>query len=195
MSDNFLDFVNNLKKCDVCKEKLGFKPNPVFWGNENSKIMQIRQAPSASVNNSLKPFTDQSGNRLKYKWYEITDDIFYNPDNFYITSLAHCYPGKNANGNDKNPPKICYEKWVKKEIQYVNNKLYIIIGAKAAKTFFPNENFDDLIFKINTLNNKMAIVLPHPSPLNIYWFKTHPEFMEKRIVEIRKIIYEVLSLK
>jgi len=195
MSDNFLDFVNNLKKCDVCKEKFGFKPNPVFWGNENSKIMQISQAPSTSVNNSLKPFTDQSGNRLKYKWYEITDDIFYNPDNFYIVSLAHCYPGKDKNGNDNLPPKICYEKWVKKEIEYVNNKIYIIIGAKAAKVIFPKEKFNDLIFKNNYLNNKLTIVLPHPSPLNFRWIKEHPEFTEKRLPEVREIIKNILKEK
>ncbi len=43
------------------------------------------------------------------------------------------------------------------------------------------------------INGKLAIVLPHPSPLNIKWFKDHPEFMEKRIFEIRKIINKVLE--
>ena len=59
--------------------------------------------------------------------------------------------------------------------------------------FFPKENFNDLIFKNNYINGKLAIVLPHPSPLNIKWFKEHPEFMEKRIFEIREIINEVLK--
>lgn len=47
------------------------------------------------------------------------------------------------------PPKICYEKWLKKELQYINNELYIIVGAKAARVFFPKENFNELIFKNN----------------------------------------------
>ena len=50
-----------------------------------------------------------------------------------------------------------------------------------------------MIFKNNSINGKLAIVLPHPSPLNIKWFKDHPEFMKKRIFEIRKIINEVLE--
>ena len=54
-------------------------------------------------------------------------------------------------------------------------------------------NFNELIFKDNYINEKLAIVLPHPSPLNIKWFKEHPEFMEKRIFEIRKIINEILD--
>ena len=119
--------------------------------------------------------------------------MFYNPDNFYIVSLAHCYPGKNSNGNDILPPKECFNKWVSKELEFINNKLYVIIGAKAAKVFFPNDNFNDLVFKNNSINGKIAIVLPHPPPLNIKWFKDHPEFMERRIFEVRNIINEVLK--
>ena len=145
------------------------------------------------VDTILKPFTDQSGKKLKYEWYQITDEEFYNPDNFFITALAHCYPGKDKNGCDKAPPKICYEKWIKKELEYIDNKLYIIIGAKAAKIFFPDEDYNDLIFKNNILFNKPAIVLPHPSPLNIKWFKDNPDFMKKRIIEIRKIIDDTLN--
>ena len=77
--------------------------------------------------------------------------------------------------------------------EYIDNKLYIIIGAKATKTFFPDEDYNNLIFKNNTLFGKLAIVLPHPSPLNIKWFKDNPDFMEKRIIEIRKIINNTLN--
>ena len=193
MEKEFHDLIDQLKKCNLCKEKFSFEPHPIVLGNINSKIVQISQAPSATVHETLKPFTDQSGKKLKYEWYKISDEVFYNPDNFYIASLAHCYPGKDKNGNDRMPPKICYETWIKKELNYINNKLYIIIGSKSAKVFFPNEKFNNLIFKDNYINGKLAIVLPHPSPLNIKWFKDHPEFMEKRIYEIRIIIYDILK--
>ena len=39
----------------------------------------------------------------------------------------------------------------------------------------------------------MAIVLPHPSPLNKKWLKDHPDFMNKRIIEVRKIIKEIIK--
>ncbi len=67
------------------------------------------------------------------------------------------------------------------------------MGAKAAKTFFPNENYEDLIFKNNYWNNKLTIVLPHPSPLNKKWIKDHPKFLEERIFEIRKIINTTIN--
>lgn len=189
----FNKLIEDLKECTICEDKFGFKPQPIIFGNINSKIVQISQAPSKNVYETLKPFNDQSGKKLKYEWYQITDDIFYNPDNFYIAALAHCYPGKNKRGNDNMPPKICYEKWVKEELKYINNEIYIIIGARSAKTFFPKENFNDLVFKDNFLNNKLALVLPQPSPLNRKWLRDNPLFMEKRIIEIRKIIYEVLK--
>lgn len=192
-----MDEYNKLKKeiinCRYCKNLFGFEPNPIFWGTKNSKIVQISQAPSLTVNNAYKPFTDKSGETLKYEWYQITDDEFYNADNFYITSLAHCYPGKDKNGNDKKPPKCCFEKWVQKELDLINNEIYIIIGALACERFFPNEKFEELVFKNNYYNNKLTIVLPHPSPLNRRWIKNHPEFLNKRILEVRKIIKDIIG--
>lgn len=193
MNTEFDNLINNIKKCQICREKFGFEPHPVCFGNACAKIVQISQAPSATVYKTLKPFTDQSGKKLKYEWYNIEDVDFYNPDNFYITSLSHCYPGKDKNGNDRVPPKICYDTWLKKELELINNKIYIIIGAKAAKTFFPKELFNELVFKNNYINGKLAIVLPHPSPLNIKWFKDNPEFLEKRLLEIKKIIKNTLK--
>ena len=193
MEEEFNKLIKELKKCDICKNKFGFTPHPIVIGNTNSKIVQISQAPSKTVYETLKPFTDQSGKKLKYEWYQIKDEEFYNPDNFYIAALSHCYPGKDKNGNDKVPPRICYEKWIKKELEYINNKIYILIGAKSAKTFFPNVSFNDLVFKDHYLNGKLTLVLPHPSPLNIKWFKDHPDFLNKRIYEVRKIIKDILK--
>lgn len=186
---------NEIEKCDYCREKFGFEPHPIFWGKQNSKIVQISQAPSNNVHKSMKPFTDMSGKTLKYEWYQITDEQFYNTDNFFIGALAHCYPGKNKNGNDKQPPKCCWSKWIEKELQILDNEIYIVIGAKAAKRFFPNENFEDLVFNNNEWNNKLTIVLPHPSPLNKKWIKDHPKFINERIIEVRNIIKDVIKSK
>lgn len=191
----FEDLKRDIEKCRFCEEKFGFEPHPIFWGDKNSKIVQISQAPSYTVHNSGKPFTDMSGKTLKHEWYQISEEDFYNTDNFFIGAVAHCYPGKDKNGNDRQPPRVCFEKWVEKEIKLVDNQIYVIIGAKAAERFFPGEKFEDLVFKNNTWNGKLAIVLPHPSPLNKKWIKDRPEFLEKRIVEVRNIVKKVLEIK
>ncbi len=182
-------------KCRICKKTFGFEPNPIVFGNKNAKIMQLGQAPSKRANETNKFFDDQSGKRLKYEWYQITDEDFYNPNNFYILPMAHCFPGQDSNGHDKNPPKICYQKWGCQELELGNNKMYIVIGAKAAKQLFPHEKFEDLVFKDNTHNGKPVYVLPHPSPLNGRWLSKHPDFLKKRMPYIRKKVQEALNIK
>ena len=186
----FNELKKSIENCKYCEHRFGFVPHPVFWGNKNSKIVQISQAPSSGVHISLKPFTDLSGETLR-AWYDLDEEEFYDKNNFYISALAHCYPGKNKNGGDNLPPKICFNKWVKKELELIDNKIYIIIGAKAAKQFFPNDTFEDLVFKDNIYNDKLTFVLPHPSPLNKKWLKDHPGFLEERLEYIR---YKIKTL-
>ncbi|MGO0061814.1 uracil-DNA glycosylase family protein [Brevibacillus fluminis] len=176
---DFNKMKKNILMCQDCKEKFGFTPVPIFHGNERSKIMQISQAPSNNVHKTKKPFNDPTGAKLKYQWYQITEDIFYNEDNFYITALSHSFPGKNAKGGDNPPPLSCARKWLTKELDSVDNQLFIIIGSRAAKFLFPDEDFADLVFQNRVINNKPAIVLPHPSPLNRKWLKDHPLFGKK----------------
>lgn len=104
-----------------------------------------------------------------------------------------CYPGKTAAGSDRTPPKVCANKWLEKEVDLVASELYIFVGRKAAEYFFPNKDFGELIFNNNIYRNKTAFVLPHPSPLNIKWFKENPKFEEKRIHEIREILHHVIK--
>lgn len=192
--NDFTNLVKEIKSCKECRTLLGFEPNPVFSGNENAKILQISQAPSKNAHNTSKCFNDASGKKLKKEWYKISDEDFYNDDNFYITGVGHCYPGqsKNSSGGDKKPPKYCADKWLQKEIKFVNSKIIVLIGRYSAEYFFPKEDFSKLIFNNQKINGKLAIVLPHPSPLNMKWFKDHPEFESKRLPEVRKIIYSVL---
>lgn len=181
--------------CRLCEEKFGFEPHPVLLGNVDSKIMQISQAPSQNVHRTRKPFDDASGRRLRTEWYKISDETFYNPDNFFISAIAKCYPGKSASGSDRLPPVSCAKKWLHREMELVDNQIFILIGGKAASFFFPKEDFAELVFRDNRINGKTTFVLPHPSPLNIKWFKDNPAFLDKRVHEIREAVHEVLELE
>lgn len=191
----FHDIKEQIISCRDCAQKFGYTPHPVFHGKAHSKIMQIGQAPSKRVHESGLPFNDPSGAKLKYQWYQITDEIFYNEDNFYMTGLAHCFPGKHPKGGDNPPPLACANKWLAQEMDMVDNEIYIVIGARAAKYLFPKESFEDLVLKNYRINGKPTIVLPHPSPLNVRWFKTHPSFEVNRVPEIKKMVWDVLGLR
>lgn len=180
--------------CRLCEKKFGFEPHPIILGNPHSKIMQISQAPSQNVHKTLTPFDDASGRKLRNEWYKIDDKIFYSPDNFFISAIAQCYPGKSPSGGDRLPPKSCANMWLRREMSLVNNRIYLLLGGKAASFFFPKEDFSTLVFRDNVINDRPAYVLPHPSPLNAKWFKDHPDFLEKRLIEIRAVIHEILEL-
>lgn len=196
MSSNkkLITLQNKIRECRKCEDLFGFEPHPIVLGHSQSKIMQISQAPSKTVHKTGKPFNDASGKRLRGEWYHIDDETFYNPDNFYIVSVAHCYPGKNAKGGDRRPPTSCGKQWLTQILPLVNNKIYILIGKNAVDFMLPKQNFSELVFQDNTLNGKPAYVLPHPSPLNIKWFKDNPAFLEYRIQEIANKVHEVLDL-
>ena len=162
-------------------------------GNSCAKIMQVSQAPSVHVHNTGISFNDISGRRLRGEWYRIPDETFYDPDIFYITSVGHCYPGKSKHQGDNPPPKICAQKWLKREIEVVENRMFILVGKAAADFFFPKEDFTELVFNDQTIRGRPAYVIPHPSPLNVKWFRDHPEFERERIHDIREMIHSIIS--
>lgn len=183
-----------IMQCRLCQEAFGFEPRPIVMGNHRAKIMQIGQAPSKSVHETGKPFNDASGRKLRQEWYHISEEDFYHPDHFYIASMAHCYPGKAPGGGDRHPPNICSNQWLLKEMELVENEIYILVGSFAAAFFFPGEKMATLAFEDKEIHGKPAYILPHPSPLNIKWFKDHPEFLERRIPRIREEVHRVLGL-
>lgn len=180
--------------CRLCRDLFGFEPRPVVLGNRGARIMQISQAPSKTVHETGRPFNDASGRTLRGAWYQISDRDFYDPDLFYIVSMAHCYPGKAPGGGDRRPPKICAERWLTNELELVDNALYIIIGGIAASFFFPKRSLTSLVFEDHRLRGKPAYVLPHPSPLNVKWFMDYPQFAAERLPRIRKAVHQALGL-
>lgn len=186
---NFRQFQDKLRKCRICKNVVG---PPLVWGDEKARIVQISQAPSQTAIRNQKVWTDASGRRLKYDWYQVSNEVFYNPRNFYITALSHCFPGKDKKGGDKKPPKVCAQRWLWKEISYLKPRLFIVIGKQAAEFLFPKRDFRQLVFKDQKLNGVKCLILPHPSPVNIKWFRDNPEFEKKRLPEAREIIHKVL---
>lgn len=181
--------------CRLCTARFGHEPQPVVFGCADAPIMQISQAPSKTVHQTGKPFNDASGRRLRGAWYGIADEVFYNPHNFYITSVGHCWPGKAKGGGDRPPPKICAETWLQREMDAVHNKLYVVIGRYAADVLFGKQPFVQLVFNSQTLRGKPAFVLPHPSPLNVKWFVDHPTFETQRMPQTARAVRQALGLE
>ena len=190
--DDLEKLKTELFACRDCRDLFGFEPRPVCMGNSCAKIVQVSQAPSVHVHNTGRSFNDVSGRRLRNEWYEISEEVFYDPDIFYITSIGHCYPGKSKNKGDNPPPKACAQKWLSREVDMVNNKMFILVGKAATDFFFPKCDFTELVFSDHMIKGKPAFVIPHPSPLNVKWFKEHPEFEKERVIEVRNRLHGLI---
>lgn len=193
--NDFEKVYQEIMSCRICEERFGFEPRPRLQGKADAKIIQISQAPSKKVYETGIPFNDASGKKLKQQWYGISDDVFYDPDNFCLCSIGLCYPGKNKSGTDRLPPAICAKTWMNRIIDTIDNQLFVLVGSYAAKYFFKKKDFTQLVFDNQTIRGKTTLVLPHPSPLNIKWFKDHPAFYQQRLPEIREKIQKVLDKK
>ena len=163
-----------------------------FWGNQNAKIVHIGQAPSSSGVKNKKPFTDKTGEKLR-SWYGTSEEVFYNPENFYFTAIGMYFPGKSKNGGDKLPSLPFAKEWLTNEISFLHPKLFILLGRTAANFFFPKKIFKELVFEDQAINGVKTFVIPHASPLNIKWFKDNPEFLKKRLPEIKNYIRTILN--
>jgi len=187
---NFVSFRKQMR--DSLSEKFGEENVCPFWGNQNAKIVHVSQAPSLSVIKNKKPFTDKSGERLRNEWYQISEEVFYNPNNFYFTAIGMYFPGKDKKGGDKKPSLKIAEKWLTEELSYLNPKIYLVLGRLAANFFFPRKKLSDLVFSDQEINGKLAFVLLHPSPINIKWFKDNPKFEKERLLTVRDKILKIL---
>jgi len=195
MSDSkvFISFRKRMR--DFLAKEFGSQNVCPFWGNQNAKIVHISQAPSLSVVKNQKPFTDKSGEKLRNEWYRVSEKVFYNPNNFYFTAIGMYFPGKDKKGGDKRPDYKLAKQWLVEELSYLKPEFYLILGGLAANFFFPDKKLNDLVFSNQEIEGKPAFVLPHPSPINIKWFKDNPRFEKDRILVIRENIRRVLRIK
>lgn len=187
--------IDQLKECKICQNQFGFEPHPIHLGEADAKILIVSQAPGWRVHERRKPFSDLSGKKLRQQWLWISEEHFYNPHLFYFTNVGHCFPGKNKNNTDKKPPRICWDKWSKHEIELLDScELYIVIGSEAASRLFPKRKLEELVFSNLTIHGKTCFVLPHPSPLNFRWLKAHPKFEIQVLPRLRLALANALQI-
>lgn len=193
--ENLSSFIKQLKGCKECEHRFGFEPHPIQWGASDAKVLVISQAPGLRVHETGKPFYDLSGKKLRQQWFCLSEEQFYDPHLFYFTMVGHCFPGRNKNNTDKKPPKICWNKWTRQEINLLPTvKLIIVIGSEAASRMFPKQKLDSLVFDELTWQQKPCFVLPHPSPLNFRWIQNHPEFERQVLPKLRQELAQALNL-
>lgn len=190
----FKQLENEILTCRICHESLALGANPVVQINPTAKILIAGQAPGIKVHQSSIPFNDASGNRLR-TWMEIDKNTFYDNSQIAILPMGFCYPGKGKSG-DLPPRTECASHWRNRVLEQLNNiELTLIIGQYAARWHLPelkHLNLTDTIKNICSSPSK-KLVLPHPSPRNIAWFKRNQWFEEKIVPKLRRRVSSALN--
>jgi uracil-DNA glycosylase len=179
--------LNTIKKCTLCKAHLALGPRPVVSAHPESKIVIIGQAPGTKVHASGIPWDDASGKQLR-KWFNVSEEDFYDQTKFAIIPMGFCYPGKGKTG-DLPPRPECAPKWHKPLFNELKNvELVILIGMYAQKYYLGKRAKKTLTETVNNFHEYLPkyLPLPHPSPRNRYWLSKNSWFEDDVLPVLRK---------
>lgn len=192
------DLAPHIRACRLCADRFAatrtrHTPRPIVWFAPGARILIASQAPGMRAHQSLRPFDDPSGVRLR-DWLGLDEATFWDRSNVAIMPMAFCFPGYDAAGADLPPPPICRATWHDRlfaALQGVRLRLYIggyaqryHLGAKTGVTETVRGWRDHL---------PGAIPLPHPSWRNTAWLKKNPWFEAELLPVLRAKVKEVLN--
>ena len=125
--------LENLKKevqnCFDCPLNVN-RTNTVFSdGCESAPVMFIGEAPGKNEDETGLPFVGRAGQLLRKYLAEI--DLTEN--NFYIANTVKCRPPENRKPTNKE--KRACEKYLNKQIELINPKIIVLVGATAHESF------------------------------------------------------------
>lgn len=188
------NLLNEIQRCEVCKDHLPLGPRPVVQLGAFSKIIIIGQAPGRRVHETGIPWNDASGRTLR-AWMDIDEEVFYDSAYFSIFSMGFCYPGKGLSG-DLPPRPECAPLWHPQVFRYFKNTPLILLIGQYAQRYYLKKEFRGSLTE--TVKNYQEFLptyfpLPHPSPRNQNWVKVNSWFAEEAIPELQKRIKLVVS--
>ena len=186
--------VSDVRACTQCEQKLPLGANPVLQAHTDARILIAGQAPGIRVHKSGKPFTDQSGDRLR-TWMGVSEAEFYDPTKVSILPMGFCYPGTGKSG-DLPPLAECAATWRADLLAAMPNiSLVLVIGLYAQKWHLKAQQKKNLTETVRSWQDYWPdqLPLPHPSPRNNIWLKKNPWFEAELLPDLRARVKEVLK--
>ena len=193
-----MSLIADIQACTICADRFAatqtaHSPRPVVWFRPGARILIAGQAPGARVHDSGKPFTDPSGDRLR-EWLGVDDRTFYDRDQVAIVPMAFCFPGYDAKGADRPPPRICAATWRAQVMQHVGDvPLSLLIGGYAQTWHLGGKaTVSETVARWRD-HAPRVFPLPHPSWRNTGWLRKNPWFEGDVLPVLRARVKEVLS--
>jgi DNA polymerase len=148
--------IKQCKKCSLWKLRKNTVPGE---GPVTSKIMIIGQAPGVDEDRTGRPFIGRAGKFLN-KLLKLAE---VKRENVFITSPLKCLPQPPKNRKPKRKEiKACLP-WLKKQIEIINPKIFILLGEVAFSIFFPKEKLSNFRGKLIKKRNREFFITYHPA--------------------------------
>ena len=148
-----------LKECNCELKKTATQGVPGY-GNANSEVVFIGEAPGRDEDREGKPFVGAAGKFLN----EMLSGIGWSRESVYITNVVKYRPPGNR---DPLPEEVeSCAKWLEEELQIIKPKLIVFLGRHALEHFFPNERISQVHGKILKKKTKIGntfFALYHPA--------------------------------
>lgn len=186
--------LKEIRACTVCKKDLPLAPRPIITATRQSKIILVSQAPGKKAHDNNRAWDDASGRKLR-EWLGVTEEQFYNPDNFAVLPMGFCYPGKGKTG-DLPPRKECAPLWHPSVWEHFKRvKLILLIGKYAQDRYLGANSKKNLTENVANYAGFLPTYfpLPHPSPVNHFWRGKNPWFEDEVVVELQEYILNILN--
>ena len=163
----------------------------MFQAHPSARILIVGQAPGTAVHKTGIPFNDPSGDRLR-DWLGMDRETFYDEKQLAIIPMGFCYPGKGK-GGDLPPRPECAETWRETLLaQLPNVALTVVMGRYALDWHLQPKRGVALTELVRSSQSENVVVLPHPSPRNIRWFRNNPWLEDEVIPQLRKKVASLL---
>lgn len=186
--------LDEIKSCTVCEAHLPLGPRPIIAATAKSRIVLVSQAPGRKAHENIKAYDDPSGRKLR-QWLGVTEEQFYNPDNFAILPMGFCYPGKAKTG-DMPPRPECAPQWhARVWKQFENTKLTLLIGKYSQDRYLAGRAKRNLTENVENYSGFLPeyFPIPHPSPVNRFWTIKNPWFEEDVVPELQRTVRSILN--
>ncbi len=142
-------------KCPLCESRENAVPGE---GKSNAKVMIIGEAPGREEDESGRPFVGATGRFLN----EVLSGSGIDRDDFFITNTVKCRPPKN-----RTPRKLeietCTSNYLFEQIELVNPRLIMLLGAVASKTVLGVKSINEARGKVIEREGRKFIVGYHPA--------------------------------
>lgn len=199
------ELVRRIRACRICRDRpegiaLPHEPRPVLQVSTTARIAICGQAPGTRVHVSGRPFTDPSGDRLRY-WTGLAPDVFYDASQIAIVPMGFCFPGLSVDGSDLAPRQECAGTWHRALFDALPAvRLILLVGAYAQRWHLGAAARDGVTATVARWREFAVgsepvnyFPLPHPSWRNSGWLKRQPWFEAEAVPALRRVILRELT--